>query len=127
MPTNLVWENEEHTIVRMELIGRWTWDEAYKGSDEGYRMLESVDHVVNVIIDLRPSIRFPELALTHARNMINKRHPRTGLTVFLGANMLFVLLWRSFSRLHKQLTGKQDFTFATSIEEAHKILEALKT
>ncbi|MEO8397095.1 MAG: hypothetical protein ABI700_29140, partial [Chloroflexota bacterium] len=109
--------------VRMELIGRWTWDEAYDGSKVGFTMLESVDHSVNVIIDLRRSTGLPLLSLTHARNMIPRRHPRTGITVFIGANTLFLSLWKIFSNAYGQFASKQEFTFARTIDEAYRIFE----
>ena len=124
MPVQIDWENQDHTIVRMELIGHWTWDEAYDGSSIGYTMLESVDHVVNVIIDLRKSTGLPLLALTHARNMIARRHPRTGLTVFIGTNSLFLTLWRIFSSAYKQVAHTQEFAFARDAEEAYRIFAA---
>jgi len=124
MPVQLDWENEAHTIVHMEFIGRWTWDEAYEGSKLGYTLLESVDHVVYVIIDMSRSTGVPLLALTHARNMIAKRHPRTGMTVFIGANELFLTLWRIFSTAYPQAAHTQEFTFARDLDEAQQFFKA---
>ena len=127
MPVHIDWENEAHTVVRMELIGDWTWKEVYDGSEIGYTLLESADHVVNVIIDLSKSTGLPLLALTHARNMIPRRHPRTGLTVFVGANELFLTLWRIFSSAYKQYAHSKDFSFARDVEEAYAIFAARQT
>ncbi|MBI1259133.1 MAG: hypothetical protein GC204_16815 [Chloroflexi bacterium] len=118
MPTQIDWENQEHTIIRMEFIGRWTWQEAYEGSKTGFAMVDSVDHVVNVIIDMRQSTALPLLSLTHARNMIARRHTRTGLTVFIGANTLFLSLWKIFEGAYGQLAGRQNFAFARDVDEA---------
>src|SRR5690348_4176726 len=124
MPVQLDWENDAQTVVHMEFIGQWTWEEAYNGSRIGFEMLESVDHRVNVIIDMRRSTGLPVLALTHARNMIAKRHARTGMTVFLGANELFLTLWRIFSSAYKQVAHSQEFAFARDMDEAYKIFAA---
>jgi hypothetical protein len=121
MTVNIEWDNEEKTVVRMEMVGKWTWTEAYEGSQKGYAMLETVDYVVNIIIDLRRSSGLPMLALTHARNMIARRHPRTGLTVFIGVNALFLMLWRTFKSAYPKISATSDFTFAATIDEAHQI------
>ena len=127
MPVQLDWENEAHTIVRMELIGQWTWQEAYEGSQLGYTMLESVDHTVNVIIDLSKSTGLPLLALTHARNMIARRHPRTGMTVFVGVNTLFLSLWKIFSSAYSQFASKREFAIARDNNEALQIFSAIQS
>jgi len=123
MPIYLDWENPEHTIVRMEFVGRWNWAEAHERANDGYAMLETVDHIVNVIIDMSRSQGLPLLALTHARNMIPKRHPRTGLTVFVGVSSLFLSLWKTFSSAFSDSARTQEFTFAASIEEAYTFFE----
>ncbi len=124
MAVEINWDDDQRTIVRMKLIGRWGWEDAYEGSKQGYDLLDSVDHVVNVIIDMRQSTGLPLLAMTHARNMIAKRHPRTGMTVFLGVNSLFLTLWKAFAKSYPQVSHSNEFTFARSDEEARRILSA---
>ncbi len=121
MTVNIEWDNAEKTVVRMEMVGKWTWTEAYDGSIRGYDMLETVDYPVNIIIDLRRSTGLPMLALTHARNMIARRHPRTGLTAFVGVNALFLMMWRTFKSAYPRLEATRDFTIVGSIEEAYRI------
>jgi hypothetical protein len=120
------WDNPEKTVVRMEMIGRWTWEEAYTGSKVGYEMLDSVPHRVNIIIDLRQSKGIPVNSLTHARSMIGRRHLRTGLTVFVGANDLFINLWNVFCRVYGVFARPAEFTFAKSVEDAYAIFDRLK-
>ncbi|MEO8609040.1 MAG: hypothetical protein ABI690_14215 [Chloroflexota bacterium] len=122
MPVTNIWDNDEKTIICMEVSGRWTWDEMYQASEMGYTMLESVNHMVYPIIDFSSSLGMPNNAITHARNMMGKQHPRTGMTVFVGANTLFVSLWRIFIRLYALLSREQDFTFAKSLDEAREMI-----
>jgi hypothetical protein len=124
MPVTNVWDNNEKTIIRMEVSGRWTWDEMYQASSAGYGMLDSVSHTVYPIIDFSQSLGMPPNAITHARNMMGRQHPRTGMTVFVGANTLFVNLWRIFIRLYALFSREQDFTFAKSLDEARQLLAA---
>ena len=122
MPVINVWDNDAKTIIRMEVSGRWTWDEMYAASTAGYAMLDSVNHVVYPIIDFSASLGMPPNAITHARNMMGKQHPRTGMTVFVGANTLFVSLWRVFIRLYALFSREQDFTFANSLDAARDLI-----
>jgi hypothetical protein len=122
MPVTNVWDNDEKTVIRMEVVGRWTWDEMYQGSQDGYIMLETVDNIVDAIIDFSQSAGIPPNALTHARNMMGRQHPRTGVTVFIGVNAMFMSLWRAFTRVHTLFLKEQDFTFAASLDEARALL-----
>jgi hypothetical protein len=122
MPITVEWDNPEKTVVRMTMIGKWTWDEAYAGAAEGYALLESVDYEVGVILDMTQTHHTPDRAITNAQAMIKRRHPRTGLTVFVRANTLFTTMWNIFSRLYTVLAHKQNSVFAQTLDEARAIL-----
>ena len=122
MPVTIEWDNPEKTIVRMEMIGNWTWDEARAGADKGYAMLNSVTYEVGTIIDFSQGSGLPASALSNARSMIQRRHPRTGLTVFVGANAVFMALWNVFSKVYNLFARKQNSVFAPSVEAARGIL-----
>ena len=122
MPVTIEWDNPEKTIVRMEMIGNWTWDEARAGADKGYVMLDSVDYEVGTIIDFSQGTSLPPSALANARSMIQRRHPRTGLTVFVGANAVFLSLWSVFSKVYSLFARKQNSVFAGTVEEARTLL-----
>lgn len=122
MPITLEWDNPEKTIIHMKVEGRWTWDEMYQSSIDGYKMLDSVPHRVCSLLDFTQAQGIPSNAITHARNMMNKQHPRTGLTVMVGVSPLFLNLWRVFVRVYMLFAREQDFTFAGSLEEARTII-----
>ncbi|MBC6937874.1 MAG: hypothetical protein DWB42_18890 [Chloroflexi bacterium] len=122
MPVTVEWDNAEKTIIRMAMVGHWTWDEAYAAFADGDQMLDGVNHRVGVIIDLRESKGVPPAALANARKMSEKQHPRAGMTVFVGANAFFLSLWSVFSKVYTLFVRKHTFTFAATIEQAREIL-----
>ncbi|HEX2905228.1 MAG TPA: hypothetical protein VHO69_00100 [Phototrophicaceae bacterium] len=122
MPVTIEWDNDDKTIVRMEMIGNWTWDEAYAGADQGYAMLDAVPYEVGTIIDFSKGAHLPSNAISHARAMIKRRHPRTGLTVFVGTNAVFRSLWNIFSQVYTLFAHKQNSVFAANLAEARAIL-----
>jgi hypothetical protein len=122
MPITVEWDNPEKTVIRMSMIGTWTWDEAYTRASEGYALLESVDYEVGIIIDMTQSHHVPDRAISNAQAMIRRRHPRTGLTVFVRANTLFTTMWNIFSRIYTALAKKQNSVFADTLEDARAIL-----
>ncbi|HVU11101.1 MAG TPA: hypothetical protein VHD90_07470 [Phototrophicaceae bacterium] len=125
MPVEVDWDDSQHTIVRMKFIGRWNWEEAYAGTQTCYDLIDTVDQVVNVIVDMRQSGGLPVLAMTHSRNLVSKRHPRVRLTVFLGVNALFTTMWKAYAKAYPQVTRSSEFSFARTDAEAYQIFAAL--
>ena len=56
----LEWENGQHTIIRWTFSGAWTWDDFEAAQREFHAMLNTVDHNVDVIADLRQSQLLPK-------------------------------------------------------------------
>ena len=52
MGIEVTWDNDQKTIVRHTYKGQWTVSDFYKCVDESAEMLQSVDHPVDLIIDM---------------------------------------------------------------------------
>ncbi len=122
MPVTVEWDNEEKTIIRMTMVGHWTWDEMYVATAEGDRMLDTIQHRVGVIIDLQQSVGVPPMAMANARKVSEKQHRNAAMTVFVGANAFFVALWSVFSKVYSIFVRRHSFTFAATLDEARAIL-----
>ena len=122
MPVTVEWDNPEKTIMRMSMIGRWTWDEAYEAQVKGDQMINEAAHPVGAIIDVRESSGIPLSAMANARGMTQKQNSYTRVTVFLGANPFFLSLWNVFRKVYGALHKSQSYTFVTTLEDAHKFI-----
>ncbi|MEO8609041.1 MAG: hypothetical protein ABI690_14220 [Chloroflexota bacterium] len=122
MPISNSWDNDEKTIIRMDVSGIWTWDDLNRAFDESSAMLDSVNHTVYPIVDLSQSQNIPANFIPNARSLMKKRHPRSGMAVFVGASALVISLWRMFARIYTIIAREQDFAFADTVDEARSIL-----
>lgn len=122
MPVTAAWDNADKTCILMTYIGAWTWDEIYQVTDEIKLLMEEVRHKVDIIQDWSRSTSIPPNGLSHAKNLIDKRHPRTGTIVLVGVNSVFMALWNVLGKLYGFIIRKYPFYFAHSIEEAREIL-----
>lgn len=52
MGIRVSWDNDEKTIVRHSYNGHWTISDFYNCVDDSARLLHSVDHPVDLIIDM---------------------------------------------------------------------------
>jgi len=113
------WDNEEKTILRYQFAKGWDWLELRDVFNEGYAMLDTVEHTVCVIMDFtNASVFAPSGAINQARHVSdNPRHPNIGLTAVAGSRFISGIF-----QIIKRLTGnasKWDITFVNTLEEAY--------
>ena len=49
MSVNVTWENNERTIIRLTVSGRWQWCELHAAKAQIEAMLDTVDYPVNIL------------------------------------------------------------------------------
>ncbi len=118
MTVQTSWDDNEKTIVHVDFIGHWTWQEAHQAIDTMIALIESVDHRVHIIIDMHGGSHVPPLAFGEVRSLLSKRHPRAGVTVILGANFMLASLWKTMAQTYGRLIGNNRYIFADTLEEA---------
>ncbi len=126
MPVKMYWDNPEKTIFIAEYIGVWTWEEFYPAMEAANREFDQIDHTADVIHDWSQSTRIPADIMTHSRNLIKRMHPRTGISVHVGTNNLFMSLWRIFAGVYASFSGQRKFLFASTVDEGRTLLRAVR-
>jgi hypothetical protein len=111
VPVTVKWDNSEKTTLCYRLEGRWTWEELYHTLGESRKLWGSVNHVVDVLIDLSVSTGFPAgNILGHFRNVSSFfADVKTGNTAVAGADDFFrmslELFYKVYIRERKQPLG----------------------
>lgn len=118
MAVQINWGNEQKTFTVFEFIGSWTWEEYYAARDAGVKMVNTVDHTVNIIVDISQSSVFPQNMLTHFRSSVNQAPRPFDLCVIVSQSRFIEALVNVLSRL-KLMTK---FRLVKTREEAIKIL-----
>src|SRR5690349_1763749 len=98
MPVNIEWDNEAKTIIHMEYVGHWTWEELYAATAKSTVMLDEIDHKADFIHDWLQSGGVPSNAIVHTKNLIEKRHARVGIVIMVWNNSLLKATWSAFSK-----------------------------
>lgn len=123
MSVSAQWDNEEKTVIRYDMQGRWTWDEFYLAYEEAKTMLRSVPHTVHFITQPLDSLSngyMPTSALTHIINIYRKALPNSGATVTIGNSNFARAMVSILGRVAPNAANK--FLFAKSLEEARLLL-----
>lgn len=121
MAVSIQWDNPDKTRILISYRDAWTWEQLYSAMEECTYMIDGVPHTVHIIHDWQHTSTLPPGAMNHMRNLIEKRHPHSGVVVFVCENKTFTALWHVFSRFYAKLL-EDHFMLTNSVEEARDIL-----
>ncbi len=121
MGIQLIWENDEKTIIRHIYDAEWSLEDYYRLIDTHVQTLTSVSHTVDIINDLRKVTHVPESILSAIRHAIRVAPPNEGINVMVGATMLIQMLVGS---ANISVKGESPMLIqANTIEEALALIQ----
>ena len=120
MPVNAVWDDEAKTIVRLDYIGKWTWDDVYVATEAMNEMMKSVSHPVSIIHNMFDSAGIPSGAITQARKFTEGLPENWGLSVVIGSGLFAESLVNVFGKLYRKLG--EHYRTASNLEQARKLI-----
>lgn len=126
MGIQVVWENDEHTVLRYVIEDPWSWDDLGNAFRQMHAMMDTVDHKVHSIMDMRKTRNIPTNAFTQIKRagVNDPGHPNhSRLTVFVGASLFAKALLSVIGRTYRTLNEYNDFRFVETVEQAHALLQ----
>ena len=117
------WDDDQKQVIRVEIEGRWSWDELQSALERTIEMMDSVPHKVDFIIDVSRSSLIPRGATQAAQSVATpETHRNEGVKVIVGANALMRIAYEAYRRINKSLGKNQEFHFAKTREEARALI-----
>src|SRR5690606_34900993 len=85
MPITVNWDTEEKHAIRLDITGKWTWDEMWTALEVIHELLEQVDYTVTIVIPNCDVIvtTVPPGVLTQIGAFNRRRHPRSGTLLLI--------------------------------------------
>lgn len=79
------WDNPEQTVLRYVADGDWNWNDLHKHLRRSTLWLDTLDHPVETIIDLRSGSRMPGGAVGQLRSLGKQLHRNSrARTIIMG-------------------------------------------
>jgi hypothetical protein len=119
------WFDENRTALVYDFQGEWTWSEMFVAIDEAVKLLDSVQHHVNIVVDLRGSYCVPPVApqaLARIAYAPTMQHPNTNILIVIGLSGFLQTLYEIFRRLYPH--AAQRYREARTQEELLALLSA---
>ena len=124
MTVNICWDDESETIMRMDFIGEWTWDEVHQAIKQMRTLIGEVHDDFGFIIDVSQGVGAPSPFLSQLRSVMQNRSPAMGLTVLVGLNDAILIFWKIFVQAYGRLIRQDRYAVARTAEEARMIIAA---
>jgi hypothetical protein len=119
MSVSVEWGNEAQTVLYHHYEGAWNWDEFYIILEQAQTMMDSVDHDIDIIIDMRDSHLIPKGTLSHWRCLGDLQRPNTGMTMLVGTNTLVLALHELMVQVFPRMG--ENIVLVCTLEEAYAI------
>jgi hypothetical protein len=122
----VVWDNDERTIIHYYFSRQWTWDDFFTAKENAYNMIDGQSHHVGVIMSGPREMAFPPNMLTHLRSALGNTHSNTKIVVVVIENAFLRAMINIL--IHAAKGSRSKLLIANTIEEARQaIREHLET
>jgi ketopantoate reductase len=121
MAVRVDWDNDEKNIVRFLYDDVWTWEDFFNAVRQTKNMAEIAPSYIGVIMDAETShLKFPPNMVTHLKNALRNRHPKTKIVVVTIQNAFL----RTMVSTIAKVAGKDGHALliADSVDEARRLI-----
>ncbi|MFN8375086.1 MAG: hypothetical protein U0694_19695 [Anaerolineae bacterium] len=125
MSVRVLWDNEQKTIVRYVVEGKWTWEEMYPAYNQAIEMEKAQPHRVHVILDMRKAIGVPANVMMHMKNISDKQPANIGLSVFVTNSSFIHSLYQIGIKFYNKI--EYYFRVAETLETAYSMIAEAET
>ena len=124
MGIEVQWANPQQSIIQLTLERGWTWDDLYEAIRQADRLITSVPHTVNMIIDIHKAGGLPRDFMKVAGDVFASGDARAneGQKIVVGANRLIQMAYGAFQKVYGHQLKDRPFKFASSLHDAYALL-----
>ena len=124
MKIQVNWHNEQQTVLYYSFEVGWDWKDMYDAFAQARDMMESVDHHVNIIMDLSHVSLIPKGALAKIRWAFESpKQKNIGLTVVVTPSSFIKSMIDLGTKLWGRAVKQWSVVFVTTLEEAYMLIE----
>jgi hypothetical protein len=120
------WDNKKQTVILLEFETEWDWDELEAAVQKADQLIGSVEHFVDLIIDLEGTT-IPRDILTAAKTLLasGEARPNEGARVVVGANGAIRTIYQTLQKTFNNAVEGREILFAPNMRDARAIVRGL--
>lgn len=106
MPYSLQWDDPEETIMYLELIGKWTWEEFFKATEHIVEAFNQKPYRCDIICNARTGTMTSVAPVLHNGQQIIRSLPENFGIIVAITDSLTTMLVNTFKRFNPELGEK---------------------
>ena len=120
------WDNKKKSVILLEFESEWSWDELEEAVQKADRLIGSVEHRVDLIIDLEGTT-IPRDIFTAAKTLLasGEARPNEGTRVVVGANGAIRTIYQTIQKTLSSAVEGREILFAPNMPDARAIIRGL--
>ncbi len=119
----VLWHDSEHTIIRTEYSGTWTWDDFHVAVETAVDMMKTVNHRVDLIVAPNTNSVMPKgSADPHLRRAIQLLPTNFGIQVIVTRSAWSRTMASIFVKFFSKGSYKHRIFFVISVDEAYELI-----
>jgi hypothetical protein len=123
VPFDLHWDDDHHTILRIDIHGDSTWEQQYKVVDEAVETLQGVSYRLDVIVHIVGPIP-PGDPIPHLKDAVSKLRacPNLGLVVIVNKRTFYRSIAELVLRLAYRAGSPHHGGFVDTLDDARQVI-----
>ena len=121
------WDNKGKTIILLEFESEWSWEDLEGAVSKSDRLIGSVPHMVDLIIDVGGAAFPLSEILSKSRALLaaGDARPNEGVRVVVGANGIMRTAYQTYHSTFQSAVQGREVLFADSLLDARAIIRGL--
>lgn len=100
MTIEVIWDDEQQTVVRYIFPEAWTWEEFFAAVDTAKAMIDTAPGWVGVIMDgPTRTMKVPPNMISNTKQVLSRTHPKTKIVVVVINNPFINVMVTTLSRI----------------------------
>jgi hypothetical protein len=120
MSVTVSWDNQQHTALRFDYEGEWTWEEWYAAMDEAETVINLHGDIVHFIHNVGNSMYLPKNAMTNFKQNAIHFHAMVGMTFIVSDNHFIKVMFNTFKRFAREWAAR--YHFVATVDEARQMI-----
>jgi hypothetical protein len=112
MGVTVGWYDDNHTEVLTTMWGTCNWEELFAGIDKTVALMDTVNHTVRIISDMRHVQHWPHMPPAAMRKLVHAphlSHRNSGVVIFMGTKPFLRAMFGIFSKLYPPVAARCRF------------------
>lgn len=97
------WYAPNTNVIKMTVIGKWTWDELNTAMHTAYQMLDATPFdFVDYLLDMRQGDKLPSNVMSRMKSFSQHQHHKSRNMIVVGANAVVITFFNLMTRIAPQ-------------------------